>query len=292
MTPQRRPGRPRRTSRTDLLLVGVAAAAVLAAAALSAILGPGGTAPSDRPGAGGLTPEGRTDGPFGALVAAGPDLWVPRAARAGITADRFPRGLSVRATRQRRGQRPCRHQVLVAARHPPVGRWGLRPGAAEDRHGLLGSPGRRAGRPKKNRYAFTGQASDVTIEYLTIQNFGTRLENRDEGVVNHDQGDGWKIRHNTVRWNGGAGRLHRRRQHRGPQLPPGQRPVRLQRLRTRWRAQRPAAPQRHDAPASAAGHPVAALASLVRLWAVQISAHSCFTFSRPRRRNCRNLVPP
>ena len=70
---------------------------------------------------------------------------------------------------------------------------------------FLGAPGAVLDGQKKNLYAFTGRASDVTIEHLTIQNFGTALENRDEGVVNHDQGDGWKIRHNTVRWNGGAG---------------------------------------------------------------------------------------
>ena len=97
---------------------------------------------------------------------------------------------------------------------------------------FMGAPGAVLDGQKENRYAFTGQASDVTIEHLTIQNFGTRLENRDEGVVNHDQGDGWKIRHNTVRWNGGAGVFIGDGNTVAAQLPPGQRSVRLQCLRT------------------------------------------------------------
>ena len=39
---------------------------------------------------------------------------------------------------------------------------------------------------RKNRYAFTGYATDVMVKNLTIQNFGPRRTNNDEGVVNHD----------------------------------------------------------------------------------------------------------
>ena len=56
-----------------------------------------------------------------------------------------------------------------------------------------------------NRYAFTGQAVNVRIKYLTIQNFGTLGDNNNEGVVNHDGGSGWTIEYNTVQANGGAG---------------------------------------------------------------------------------------
>ena len=73
MTPQRRPGRPRSTSRTSLILVGVASAAVLAAAALSAIVGPGGRHRRTGRGAQGRARRATDDGPFGALVAGGPD---------------------------------------------------------------------------------------------------------------------------------------------------------------------------------------------------------------------------
>jgi hypothetical protein len=57
----------------------------------------------------------------------------------------------------------------------------------------------------RNRFAFTQQARNVRIAYLTIRNFGTGADNNNEGVVNHDAGDGWLIEHNTVINNDGAG---------------------------------------------------------------------------------------
>jgi hypothetical protein len=78
--------------------------------------------------------------------------------------------------------------------------------APKDGMVFLGAPGAVLDGRRTNHYAFTGQARRVTIAYLTIQNFGTSLlDNLNEGVVNHDTGDGWNIRWNTVRWNGGAG---------------------------------------------------------------------------------------
>lgn len=56
-----------------------------------------------------------------------------------------------------------------------------------------------------NHYAFGGHAVDVTIEHLTIQNFGKPETGNNEGVVNHDTGHDWTIRHNTIRQNAGAG---------------------------------------------------------------------------------------
>lgn len=56
-----------------------------------------------------------------------------------------------------------------------------------------------------NRYAFTQLATNVTVRYLTIQNFGGPGSNRDEGVVNHDGAPGWTIEYNTIQRNGGAG---------------------------------------------------------------------------------------
>jgi hypothetical protein len=58
---------------------------------------------------------------------------------------------------------------------------------------------------RRNLYAFTGQASGVTIKHLTIRRFGVREGNFNEGVVNHDTGDGWRVLHNTIRGNAGAG---------------------------------------------------------------------------------------
>ena len=70
---------------------------------------------------------------------------------------------------------------------------------------FVGAPGAVLDGRRTNRYAFGGQASGVTIRTLTIQHFGTRLQNRDEGVVNHDAGAGWTLRGVDVRENGGAG---------------------------------------------------------------------------------------
>lgn len=75
----------------------------------------------------------------------------------------------------------------------------------KDRDRFIGAPGAVLDGRKRNLYAFTGEAADVTISHLTIQNFGTRTDNRDQGVVNHDSGAGWRVEHNTVRHNGGAG---------------------------------------------------------------------------------------
>jgi len=43
-----------------------------------------------------------------------------------------------------------------------------------------------------NRYAFTQHATGVTIRYLEIRNFQPPIQ---EGVVNHDGGDGWLMAH-------------------------------------------------------------------------------------------------
>jgi hypothetical protein len=66
----------------------------------------------------------------------------------------------------------------------------------------LGAPGAVLDGRGLNRYAFTGDATDVVIRNLTVQHFVAR---RDEGVVNHDSGDGWVIEHNTIQNNKGAG---------------------------------------------------------------------------------------
>lgn len=70
---------------------------------------------------------------------------------------------------------------------------------------FIGAPGAILDGRNLNNYAFTGKAANVTIEYLTIENFGTKGGNGGEGVVNHDSGKGWTIRHNTVKDDAGAG---------------------------------------------------------------------------------------
>ncbi|MGH7729044.1 MAG: right-handed parallel beta-helix repeat-containing protein [Vulcanimicrobiaceae bacterium] len=70
---------------------------------------------------------------------------------------------------------------------------------------FIGAPGAILDGKNLNDYAFTQHATGVTIEYLTIQNFGTPGGNGGEGVVNHDSGVGWTIAYNTIQDNAGAG---------------------------------------------------------------------------------------
>ena len=70
---------------------------------------------------------------------------------------------------------------------------------------FLGAPGAVLDGQHSNLYAFTGQARDVTIRNLTIQNFGPHGANDGQGVVNHDAGSAWRINHITVQHSAGAG---------------------------------------------------------------------------------------
>jgi hypothetical protein len=72
----------------------------------------------------------------------------------------------------------------------------------KDGNSYLGAPGAVLDGKGRNRYAFTGDAVDVVISNLTVQGFTAP---RDEGVVNHDSGDGWVIERNTIQRNKGAG---------------------------------------------------------------------------------------
>lgn len=71
-----------------------------------------------------------------------------------------------------------------------------------DGNTYLGAPGAILDGQRINRYAFTGQATDVTIKHLTVRGFAPPLN---EGVVNHDSGDGWIIESSTIEDNKGAG---------------------------------------------------------------------------------------
>lgn len=77
--------------------------------------------------------------------------------------------------------------------------------APADNDVFIGAPGAILDGKNLNLYAFTQQATGVTIEYLTIQNFGAAGDNNNEGVVNHDAGHGWTVQYNTVHDNAGAG---------------------------------------------------------------------------------------
>ncbi len=66
---------------------------------------------------------------------------------------------------------------------------------------FVGGPGAILDGQGLNNYAFTQHSTNVTIKYLTVQNF---ISPQDQGVVNHDSGVGWHIQYNTMQNNGGA----------------------------------------------------------------------------------------
>jgi hypothetical protein len=70
---------------------------------------------------------------------------------------------------------------------------------------FIGAPDAILDGQHMNLYAFTQQAGDVTIRYLTIQHFGAPGENNGQGVINNGAAAGWRIDHVTVRDNAGAG---------------------------------------------------------------------------------------
>ena len=69
----------------------------------------------------------------------------------------------------------------------------------------IGAPGAILDGSRNNRYAFTGAAVNVKVKNLTIQHFGPRGGNPNEGVVNHDSATGWVLERNTIKENAGAG---------------------------------------------------------------------------------------
>jgi hypothetical protein len=70
---------------------------------------------------------------------------------------------------------------------------------------FIGAPGAILDGQHANDSAFDDTATHVTIEYLTIRNFGTWGGDDQQGVVNHDSGEYWTISHSTVSGNAGAG---------------------------------------------------------------------------------------
>lgn len=69
----------------------------------------------------------------------------------------------------------------------------------------VGAPGAILSGEGVNYYAFGQGAQDVTVEYLTVTDFGFRGGNANEGVVNDASAKGWTIQHDTVEGNAGAG---------------------------------------------------------------------------------------
>lgn len=76
---------------------------------------------------------------------------------------------------------------------------------AADGDVFIGGPNAVLDGRLKNQYAFTAPASNVTVEYLTIKNFGASGTNNGQSVVNHNSGRKWLIQYNTVIDDAGAG---------------------------------------------------------------------------------------
>jgi hypothetical protein len=70
---------------------------------------------------------------------------------------------------------------------------------------FIGAPGAILDGMRENLYAFAGDVADVTIQFLTVQNFGAAGDNNNEGVVNHDSATSWTVNSNTIQNNAGAG---------------------------------------------------------------------------------------
>lgn len=66
---------------------------------------------------------------------------------------------------------------------------------------FLGAPGAVIDGQGVNHFAFTQRASGVTIKFLTITGF---VAPRQQGVVNHDSGNGWVVAKNVIKANSGA----------------------------------------------------------------------------------------
>lgn len=118
---------------------------------------------------------------------------------------------------------PARDGDLIdkTRKHPPGTTFWLAPGShtlgktqfgqVQPKNGnrYIGAPGAVLDGRERNRYAFVFDASDVMVAHLTIRGF---IPPVNEGVVNHDSGDGWVIAHNTIEHNRGAGMMAGARQ--------------------------------------------------------------------------------
>ncbi len=199
--------RPVRRRRSTVLYV---AATVIAVGALGAASPPIAGDPGSRAVAG-VAADAGTRGP-----AADAGLWPAPAKRARVCDSQQLRG----PTEPPPGARVVRpgQDLGTVVNNSPAGRtFYLLPGVhllgtgqydqviPKDGDVFIGAPGAVLDGQLLNRYAFVGQAEEVEVSYLTIQNFGEPTDNNSEGVVNHDAGDGWFIHHNTVQDNGGAG---------------------------------------------------------------------------------------
>lgn len=67
---------------------------------------------------------------------------------------------------------------------------------------FIGGPGAILDGKNVNNYAFSGESTNVKIQYLTVKNF---IAPRDEGVINHDSGAGWTMEYITAENNPNGG---------------------------------------------------------------------------------------
>ncbi|MFN2496643.1 MAG: right-handed parallel beta-helix repeat-containing protein [Pseudonocardiaceae bacterium] len=111
--------------------------------------------------------------------------------------------------------------IVKTQTNPPGTTFWLSPGVhtlGSDKYGqvipkddntYLGAPGAIIDGRGLNLFAFTTEAENVTIRHLTVRGF---VPPQDQGVVNHDSGNGWVIEYNTIENNAGAGMMAGARQ--------------------------------------------------------------------------------
>lgn len=182
------------------LVIGIAASAVLVVVVVAVVLNVG----LLRPGSGGDQPpatQGASPGPTTptALRCDAGDLAGPGQAPAGAVTVSTAENL-----------------VEAVKRNAPGTTYWLAPGVhrlgsgqysqviPQEGDTFVGAPGAVLDGGNDNRYAFGGQAPDVTIQFLTVQNFGSAGLNNNEGVVNHDSAEGWTVESSTLQKNAGA----------------------------------------------------------------------------------------
>ena len=78
---------------------------------------------------------------------------------------------------------------------------GITPGTGST---YIGAPGAILDGKNAVQYAFKGNVDNVRVAYLEVQNFGRGNDNNNEGVINHDAGDGWTMEYLNAHNNDGA----------------------------------------------------------------------------------------
>ncbi len=191
---------PRPTARRVAALLPLLVAALLVAACTSPTPAPTPTAPATAAGPAGLSTAAPTPLPQRPIAqVCGRIAPGPAAAPAGaVTVDPAVDADLTRKT----VSSPSGTTFWLAPGVHTLGRDQFGQVRPKDGNVYIGAPGAILDGRGVNNYAFVGTATSVTISHLTVRGF---TPPQDQGVVNHDSGNGWTIEANTIEENRGAG---------------------------------------------------------------------------------------